>query len=189
MHPQSTSLPNNEQDFRTMTPRLRRKLGIRLTRDPGKTRKYPPGTDAYSRLYRIWKSMKERCLREKHPKYSNYGGKGITVCSEWLKYGPFREWAISSGYTDELSIDRKDNDLGYSPSNCQWKTVTEQNNNKRTNMVIHAWGETKNATAWSKDPRCKVSFGTLYRRILRGMNPEEALTLEPQNQDQFKSHK
>lgn len=84
-----------------------------------------------SRLYNIWCAMRYRCKSPKCSGYHNYGGRGITVCSEWQKFIPFMEWALEHGYRDDLTIDRIDNDGNYEPSNCKWSTVKQQNNNKR----------------------------------------------------------
>lgn len=84
------------------------------------------------RLYRIWCAMKTRCSNPHTKDWNNYGGRGITVCKEWANdFSAFHDWAISHGYDDSLTIDRENNDLGYSPQNCRWVTRKVQNNNTR----------------------------------------------------------
>ncbi len=85
-----------------------------------------------TRLYSIWRSMKARCLNENHKHFQNYGNRGITICEEWQNnFRAFYDWAMSNGYSDELTLDRKDNDKGYSPENCRWATWHEQRINQR----------------------------------------------------------
>ena len=86
----------------------------------------------HTRLYRIWKDIKRRTLNPKHKQYNDYGGRGITICEEWKNdFMSFYNWAMSNGYSDELSIDRIDNDGNYCPENCRWTTQTIQNRNQR----------------------------------------------------------
>ena len=83
------------------------------------------------RLRRIWRNMKQRCNNPASTNYHNYGGRGIRVCEEWNSYQVFAIWAINNGYNDALTLDRKNNDGNYEPSNCRWATWKEQANNKR----------------------------------------------------------
>lgn len=79
-----------------------------------------------SRLYTIWNGMKERCYNTNATNYSFYGGKGVAICAEWSdNFLAFYEWAMKNGYKDELTIDRKDSNGDYCPSNCQWITRSE----------------------------------------------------------------
>ena len=86
----------------------------------------------YTRIYKIWGDFKNRVLNPKNKSYNDYGGRGITICDEWKNdFKSFYDWAMSNGYSDELSIDRIDNDGNYEPSNCRWTTRTIQSRNQR----------------------------------------------------------
>ena len=90
------------------------------------------------RLYRIWNGMKTRCSNPNKKEYKNYGGRGIKVCDEWVKYENFYNWAINNGYKHHLTIERINNNGNYEPSNCTWITIQEQQKNKRTTNLIKA---------------------------------------------------
>ena len=94
--------------------------------------------DYNSRLYKIWQDMKDRCTNKNNKRFHRYGGRGILVDPVWNVYIIFKDWAISSGYTDTLTIDRVDNDGMYTASNCEWVTL-EENIDRRNKY--HKWGK------------------------------------------------
>ena len=75
--------------------------------------------------------MKKRCDNKNSHAYQNYGGRGIKVCTEWNDFSIFRKWALSNGYSDDLSIDRVNNDGNYEPNNCRWASAKTQAENRR----------------------------------------------------------
>lgn len=87
---------------------------------------------SFTRQYRIWSGIKNRCTNPNEPKFNLYGGRGIKVCEEWLNdFIAFYDWAMANGYADDLRIDRIDCDGNYEPNNCRWVTYTDQNRNRR----------------------------------------------------------
>lgn len=116
-----------------------------------------------SRLYKTWVGMRQRCENENNPRYDDYGDRGISI---WEDFEKFRDWSLANGYADDLTIDRKDNDRGYSPENCRWTDRVTQQNNRRVNHCFTYAGETKTLSEWS---RCLgVKYSTLWYRIDRG---------------------
>lgn len=102
-------------------------------------------------LYRAYKNMIQRCTNPNHPRYKDWGGRGISVCKEWTDdIQSFFEWAQASGYKNGLTIERIDNDKGYSPENCRWATPSEQQHNKRNTKYIELNGETRSILEWAE---------------------------------------
>lgn len=118
-----------------------------------------------SRIYKIWLHMKERCFNKNCSSYNCYGRRGITVCEEWLDFTAFCKWAFCNGYSDNLTIDRIDNDKGYCPNNCRW--VTRSENSKRASQrLIEIDGVIKNISEWCA---CSgASTTTMGRRMQNG---------------------
>ena len=118
--------------------------------------------------------MKDRCLNRNSDHYSDYGGRGITVCREWKNdFMTFKTWALSNGYSDNLTIDRINNNGNYEPNNCRWADNDTQSKNKRNNRYITYQGQRKTMAEWAYE------FGlapcTLRKRIIKGWSIEDAL--------------
>lgn len=89
-----------------------------------------------TRLYSIYCGIKSRCFNSNQKSYKNYGGRNITICDEWLAdFMNFYNWAVSSGYKRNLTIDRKDNNGNYNPLNCHWVNYAEQAQNRREHKL------------------------------------------------------
>lgn len=129
-----------------------------------------------SRLNRCYHDMIARCYNNKRKAYKDYGARGITICNEWLNevkvpakdnatkgWLAFKEWALSNGYSDALTLDRKDVDTGYSPNNCRWVDRITQANNTRRNHFITYLGTSKTLAQWCNFLGLKYS--TVERRI------------------------
>lgn len=128
------------------------------------------------RLWQTYQNMKTRCNNENYILYSRYGGRGIKVCDEWERsFSSFKEWAFKSGYSDELTLDRIDNDKGYSPENCKWSTVREQANNRHTNRILVLNGVSDTMANWSR--KINIPYWVIQERLDRkGWSEERALT-------------
>lgn len=116
------------------------------------------------RLYSIWCSMKGRCYGINNTNYHNYGGRGIKICNEWVNdFESFCKWALSNGYSDDLSIDRIDVNGDYCPENCRWTTMKVQHNNRRDTRFITYKGVTKSIMQWSEETG--FSPAGIWRRL------------------------
>ena len=124
------------------------------------------GESRNSRLYKIWTGMKTRCNNPNCKAYANYGGRGIALCDPWNEsYATFRDWAVLSGYSDKLSIDRIDNSKGYSPDNCRWATARAQSNNRRSNRHITVNGA--QMTTADAARLAGVSYGSFMKKLYK----------------------
>ena len=101
-------------------------------------------------LFGRWSNMLCRCENPHAINYADYGGRGITVCEEWHDFQKFYDWAMESGYSPGLSVDRIDNSKGYSPDNCRWATLNEQAANRRSTRLIEFQGETHCLSEWAR---------------------------------------
>lgn len=129
--------------------------------------------ESRTRLYSIWQSMKQRCYDKNTNGYEQYGAKGIKICEEWMDYNNFSKWSTENGYSELLTIDRKENSKGYNPENCRWLTMKEQNRNKIKNRIIELDGDKKCVSYWSET--LNIPINTIVNRLNRGCSPEEAL--------------
>jgi hypothetical protein len=128
-------------------------------------------------LYQCWQNMRGRCNNPNHPNYASYGGRGIRICDEWTDFNNFREWALAKGWEVGLTLDRIDNDEGYSPGNCRWISHREQMSNTRATKFIEYEGRRQSASQWAKETG--FSRETLLNRIKLGWSPEKILTTFP----------
>ena len=137
----------------------------------------------YTRLYRIYEKMKERCYCESNPRYSDYGGRGIRVCDEWIGengFENFYNWAMANGYSDSLTIDRIENDGNYEPGNCRWADTRTQGRNTRRNVYLTVDGIKKTVAEWSEETG--IPYYTILQRVQRlGWSHKEAITREVGN--------
>jgi len=149
------------------------------TTDCGCERKHIPHRWKHNmsntRIYTIWALMKARCSNPKRKEYHRYGGRNIKVCNEWLDSAKFIEWSINNGYSDELTLDRIDNNGDYCPENCRWVSRKVQSNNRKCNRNITHDGVTKSITQWANDNN--MPYYVLKKRIdILGWSFERAIS-------------
>lgn len=130
-----------------------------------------------SKLFNIWTGMKQRCYDEHCKSYKDYGGRGIVVCNDWLNdFQIFHDWAMNNDYQEGLTIDRIDNNKGYSPKNCHWATRKQQNRNTRKNKSFTINGETHCLSEWCEI--YNINYKKVHCRIYRNhWTIEKALEL------------
>lgn len=135
--------------------------------------------ERFTRLYRTWSNIKDRCLNQNNASYSSYGGRGIKICDQWVDYEPFAEWARSNGYRDDLTIDRIDVNGDYTPENCRWVDWKTQANNKRNNHILSIDGV--DHTLQELADISGNSFALILDRLGRGVCPKDAVFSSPLN--------
>lgn len=150
-----------------------------LTVDSARKNNFRHG-QSRTRLYYCWADIIARCEDPGRPGYKDYGARGIAMCREWrADFVAFRDWAGSHGYAKHLTIERIDVNGNYEPANCRWATPAEQGLNRRNNVILTAFGETKTMIEWTRDPRCAVVFPTLQARKARGWDDLECIIAPP----------
>ena len=121
----------------------------------------------YSRIYRIYENMKQRCYNPNNEKYKNYGGRGIKICDEWLNdFMSFYTWGMENGYADNLSIDRIDVNGDYCPENCRFANEKVQSRNRQNNVYVDYEG--RKMTLAEAAERTKINYMVLQTRHKKG---------------------
>lgn len=130
-----------------------------------------------TREFNIWLGIVSRCKNENVRQYHDYGGRGITVCERWLS--SFEAFYEDMGPSPSVkhSIDRRDNNGNYEPSNCRWATKLEQANNCRSNCMMTFYGKTMSRQMWSRISQVKAA--TIARRLALGWNEKQAVWTPP----------
>ncbi|MDN6162041.1 MAG: hypothetical protein L0I79_04620 [Atopostipes sp.] len=127
------------------------------------------------RLKSIYNGMRLRCYNENNVNYKYYGGKGVTICDEWLlSFENFFDWAINNGYNENLTIDRIDSEKEYSPDNCKWSTKKEQAYNRSISVKLTLNGRTMYMTEWAEE--LEIDKKILSWRYNNGWSDEEILS-------------
>ena len=113
-----------------------------------------------------WEAMRDRCTRPTHPHYARYGGRGISVCQEWLQ--SYEQFIADMGTKpDGMTLDRIDNDKGYEPGNCRWATPFEQSNNRGNNRFVEYQGARMTISQYAVARN--ICYNTAYSRAVRGV--------------------
>lgn len=125
------------------------------------------------RGYDIWRCMKQRCCNPNRKGEKYYFGRGVSVCERWAN--SFENFIEDMGFppTDKHTIERENNDLGYSPGNCVWATMAEQGRNRRNSRKITIDGVTKCLSEWALVS--PVDYSVIHRRLAKGIPPKEAV--------------
>lgn len=126
-----------------------------------------------TKIYRIWADMIQRCENPNNTNYEYYGARGISVCKQWKDFKKFYEWSAKNGYKKGLSIDRRDPNGNYDPSNCRWVTREIQDNNRRDSVWVEVDGERLTLAQVSR--KYNLSYGLLRHRYNVGDRGEKLI--------------
>ena len=125
-----------------------------------------------TRIYAIWQNMRQRCLNPNCPVYCNYGGRGIKISPEWSSFLTFLE-DMGKTYSDDLTIERINNNGNYEIKNCKWIPLNQQLRNTRKAHLHTLYGKTQTENEWAKE--YGLSQGVLSYRLRKGIKLSEAL--------------
>lgn len=134
-----------------------------------------PRNKIRDRIRNTWHNMRRRCYDQHADSYKYYGEKGIEICDEWLySFESFYEWSLNNGYSDDLTIDRINNNKSYSPNNCRWVSMKQQDNNRSNTIYITFKGICKSLPEWADE--LQIPQYVIRNRLNRNWSVEDALT-------------
>ena len=147
-----------------------------------------------TKLYGRWAAMKQRCYNKNIVGYHRYGGRGIEVCESWHDFinfkkdmeKSFHEHAKKHGYGINTSLNRINNDLGYSKDNCEWTTLMGQSKNKKTNTYLEFNGKKQTYAEWARETGVRST--AIRYRLEKGWSVKDTLTI-PVSQQNSKRNK
>ena len=137
------------------------------------------GLSKISKEYNTWCGIKSRCYNLNDKYYKNYGGRGITVCDRWRNSFELFLKDMDKKLEKEFTIDRIDNNAGYSPDNCRWATQKEQANNRTNNHIVEYKGKRQNIVQWSEETG--INQELISSRLIKGWSIEKTLTTKKIN--------
>lgn len=133
------------------------------------------GMSAGKSIYRIWANIKSRCTNPNHPRYKDYGGRGITLCERWRSFTCF--YSDVGDHPIGLTLDRVDNNGGYEPNNVRWVTKADNNRNSRRCVMVELNGTSKPINVWCRE--FGVPYTTFKQRRSRGWDLVRAVSTPP----------
>lgn len=129
---------------------------------------------SHTRIYSIYRKIKDRCYNKNSDSFKYYGGRGISMCKEWLdNFRSFDKWAMENGYKKHLTIDRIDVNGNYEPKNCRWVSIKVQNRNKRSNIYLEHDGIKLTLKEWSE--KTGIGYCNIIYRYKKGWTPQRIL--------------